>query len=627
MFNRLNRNVSFALCLGGMALIAVGCADTDDARVAATASSEARASAQQGDEVRAAAVVDQPEKAAEDAGGTPDIVQAAASPQTLAPTQDASSQQRDEAAPAPAPAAPVQERAARGEESGELLFSPSRSFDEIVANLPEHDRQRNIDLSQMEPRVEVTPALLDLGTMGTSQTKSGIMTLRNISDEPVMIENSRTSCGCTVANVPRGQYLQPGESVDVEVSLRSSTRDQVLTKTVTFLIKDHAPVTARVRGEVVSFVTIEPAVLSPGTYQDAKLVIKANDNTPFRVTSLHPQIVAEELREEPAASHEFTIAWDKWVEFGEARRVIFYIDHPEVSQVMATIRAPQRRPDDAATRQPTTTRDPARPNPFALVLRGQTEQLLELIKEGEVDLAARDRTGQTLLALAAQIGNVQIVDAMIETGLDVNTRDTAGRTPLMNAGQAKHPDVVKRLIEAGADLDVTDSTIGGTALAWTVAFGDPVSAKHLIDAGADVNIPTEATGFTPLIWAAGFGQTTSVKHLVEAGAKLEATDRIEGATALMHATRTGRIENIKALIAAGANIEAKDKDGKTPLIWAAGASGASVQTVQALVEAGAKLDARDNAGLGVLDHARGRNDPHAAAVVAYLASLLGEEAN
>jgi hypothetical protein len=33
MFNRLNRNVAFVMCLGGVTLLAFGCADTDDATV------------------------------------------------------------------------------------------------------------------------------------------------------------------------------------------------------------------------------------------------------------------------------------------------------------------------------------------------------------------------------------------------------------------------------------------------------------------------------------------------------------------------------------------------------------------------------------------------------------------
>lgn len=633
MLNRLNRSVAFALCLGGAALIAVGCADTDDTTAAsatATTSASAEKATDAGAEAKerlaTEATVEADGEADEQSAAAQQRQEGAAEPAQLAQQLDALSPRRDTAGTEPVRTREQTERPQReGQASSDLLFSPSESFENITANLPDRDQGQRGDRPS-EPWVEVTPSLLDLGTMGTSQTQTGTMTIRNISDMPVMIENSRTSCGCTVANVPRGQYLQPGESVDVEVSLRSSTRPQVLTKTVTFLIRDHSPIVARVRGEVVSYVTIEPAFVNADSFTEEPIIIRSADDRPFRITSVNPEITNEELSEEPATSHVFTIAWDRWLELGEARRLIFYTDHPEVRQVMATVRA-SRRPEVAAGRDAIQRpdREPAGPNPFALTLRGDTEQVLELLSEGQVDKDSRDRTGQTLLALAAQLGNVELVDALIEAGLEVDTTDSVGRTPLMNAGQAKHSAVVKRLVEAGAKLDVADSTIGGTALAWTVAFGDAESAKYIIDAGADVNIPTEATGYTPLIWAAGFGQADSVRHLIRAGAKLEETDRTEGATALMHATRTGRAANVKALIAAGANVEATDLSGKTPLLWAAGSSGADLETVKAIVEAGANLQVRDRAGLGALDHARGRHDANAQAVVAYLSSLIGED--
>lgn len=622
MLNRLNRNFTFAMCLGGLACLAIGCADAEEASVATATSSESQSqAAEDADQAMAerADVAGEADEADEEA------VDAAAA---LAAARERAEQRAAEHGDRNADSAAA---GGNDEDSDGLLFSPSESYETVTAALPESDPVRRQNPASNEPRVEVTPSLLDLGTMSTNETKSGTMTIRNISDQPVMIENSRTSCGCTVANVPRGQYLEPGESVDVDVSLRSSTREQVLTKTVTFLIRDHPPVTTRVRGEVVSYVTIEPGILNPETFSDGAIVIQSEDGEPFRVTSIHPKITAEEPSEESATRHEFTIAWDKWQDMGEARRVIFYTNHPKATQVMATIRAPRRAERDADSdllrRRGERSQDAdSGPNPFSLVLRGEIEQFVELLDAGDVDLNARDRSGQTLLGLAARIGSTEAVDALIEAGLDVDAGDSVGRTPLMTAGQAKNPDIVEQLINAGADLDAKDSTIGGTALAWTAAFGDAASAKLLIDAGADVDMPTDATGFTPLIWAAGFGQTGSVQHLIDAGAELEYTDRTEGATALMHATRTGRADNVKALIKAGADLNATDNSGRTPLLMAAGASGADLEIVKALVEAGADVSTRDRSGLGVLDHARGRQDPNARAIVDYLTSLVGEDA-
>jgi len=412
MFNRLNRNVAFAMCLGGVTLFAVGCAD-DEATVATTTAS-AEAQAEQNEQVQETAAEANAATDAdrEEAAGDPSDILSAHNLAADGPDLRQHGETGREAASPPS----ERERLESPDGGDDLLFSPSQSFEAIAAELPDVERPQRSQFGN-EPRVEVVPNLLDLGTMGTSETKTGTMTIRNISDQPVMIENSRTSCGCTVANVPRGEYIQPGESVDVDVSLRSSTRPQVLTKTVTFMIRDHPPVTARVRGEVVTYVTIEPSILNPDALGEPTVRIKADDGEPFRITSVHPQIIAEPLSEEPATEHELTIAWDKWLDLGEARRVLFYTDHPKATQVLATIRAPRRAPD-----QPTATdrdqradqqRERRGPNPFALVLRGDSAQLIELIENEEIDLDVRDRNGQTLLAVAAQAGNVEIADALI----------------------------------------------------------------------------------------------------------------------------------------------------------------------------------------------------------------------
>jgi ankyrin repeat protein len=639
MFNRLNRNTALATVLGSVTLLVVGCGDSNN-----TAGTGTTTTAQTPAE--SSAPPSRPET----------LRQAAPDPAVVRSTED------EEAKPAPAPTGPsqeelraraedvianldpaVREQIARelrgggpdlGDHAGGLptqvqpegsdedrIFSPSASFREF-AEASGEDLPTPVDPTVV--RVRVTPELLDLGQMATNDTQSGTMTLKNISDIPVMIENSRTSCGCTVANVPRGQYLQPGESVDVEVSLRSSARPEVLSKTVTFVIRDHPPITARVRGQAISFVEIQPAILNPETMPEAAVVISANDGEAFRVTSMHPQIALGGLSDEPATSHKIDISWENWRELGEARRVLFYTDHPKAAQVMATVRAPVRPREDLHGDRPgLEPPQPTGPNPVVLVQRGQTEEVLKLIAEGEIDVNVRDRSGAPLIGIAARHGNLDVVDALIEAGADINAVDNTRRTPLMTASQSRHAAIVERLVKAGADLEAVDNAIGGTALTWA-ALGDPASVKVLIDAGANVNVQTGTTGYSPLIWAAGFGQGESVAHLIKAGAALETADHSDRATALMHAARAGRNDSVELLVKAGAKLEAKDRTGKTPLLWAAGSSSANVETVKFLVEAGADLSARDNAGQTALDHAGGRADPNADAVRAYLQSVMGD---
>ena len=97
------------------------------------------------------------------------------------------------------------------------------------------------------------------------------------------------------------------------------------------------------------------------------------------------------------------------------------------------------------------------------------------------------------------------------------------------------------------------------------------------------------------------------------------------ATALMHASRTGTSEKINILVEAGADVEARDATGKTPLLIAADASGATTDMLQALIDAGADIRATDNRDQSALDLARKRTDPRGADVLSMLESLLGGE--
>ena len=115
-----------------------------------------------------------------------------------------------------------------------------------------------------------------------------------------------------------------------------------------------------------------------------------------------------------------------------------------------------------------------------------------------------------------------------------------------------------------------------------------------------------------------------MRALIEAGASLEKVDMTHSATALMHAARTGSPEKINILLEAGANLEARDATGKTPLLIAADASGATTDMVQTLIDAGADIQAKDNRGQTALDLARKRTDPRGGEVLALFEKLLGE---
>jgi ankyrin repeat protein len=483
-----------------------------------------------------------------------------------------------------------------------------------------------------DPIIVVEPTALDLGDIPTNDAKTGTVMLKNTGDEPRTLINCKTNCGCTAANCQRGKTIKPGEEMEVEIRLSGGSVPRTLSKTVTFLISDQAPIQLPVRGEAISFVTIEPAILDPEKHPDGKIVLTAIDDEPFTIRSMYPPVY-EEFSTEPKVTHEIYMPWDKWRELGQQRKLLFTLDHPRSGKVYGTIaasavdrtkgrntppRAPQARNADRST--PATKTSPDREFD-RLLKQGESAKVIELVNGGELEIDQPDRTGQTPLIRAARAGDVEVVQALIDASADITVSDRVGRSPLMYAAQSKNAETVHVLLDAGADVSRRDN-LGNTTLSWASGFGDAETVQVLIDAGARVDVVGAMTGFTPLIWAAGFGDPESIPILVEAGADLEAPDALQGATPLMHAVRTGGADNVRALLEAGADLEARDNQGKTPLLVAAANSGADAKVIQMLIDAGADLSATDRAGHNALDLARKRTDMRAQEVERLLATKI-----
>lgn len=83
-----------------------------------------------------------------------------------------------------------------------------------------HDEDRNRREMRRRPAIEVSPALVDLGTIRQGGKKTGSFTLANSGKTPLQILKLKTHCSCTVVgNYP--EFIQPGESVHVAVEFDS----------------------------------------------------------------------------------------------------------------------------------------------------------------------------------------------------------------------------------------------------------------------------------------------------------------------------------------------------------------------------------------------------------------------
>ncbi|UCD74295.1 MAG: ankyrin repeat domain-containing protein [Phycisphaerales bacterium] len=491
--------------------------------------------------------------------------------------------------------------------------------------------------------VTVAPDKVELGEIATGDTGVGTVTLTNHGEVEVM-PKAKSSCGCTTTGLKKGTVLKPGESIDVDIRLRIGQSARKLAKTVNFTFEPkgvHPPIRVPVSGEGKSFVTLAPTTIDPEKTDQARFVLKSEDDQPFRITSMVPGII-EEFPNEAKTEYEVTFSWDRWRELGQARKLMFYTDHPRCARVIGTVTvrrraaapprdaeaAPQRvvrspeRPD--AQRPPTPPPPREKPTVYEDLLKvGKGAEITAKVRDG-LDPDTRDGTGVPLLGLAAQYGDLPLVQALIDAGADVDAVDTrTGRTPLMQAAEGNQVEAIRLLLNAGASLEAKNK-IGGTALSWATGFGKAEAVRELIDQGAQIEVVDAVLGYTPLIWASGFGDPRSIGILLDAGANIEAAGMFEGATPLICAARTGKPEGLRVLIERGANLESAQLDGRTAFLVACAGSGGTAERVQILIDAGCNIHAKDNQGLGALDLARQRTDLNAPDVLELLERLFAD---
>ncbi|WP_353283592.1 ankyrin repeat domain-containing protein [Wolbachia endosymbiont (group A) of Pogonocherus hispidulus] len=131
-------------------------------------------------------------------------------------------------------------------------------------------------------------------------------------------------------------------------------------------------------------------------------------------------------------------------------------------------------------------------NPFVEDNEGKTS--LDYAKEGKkaeiLQALISNKYGSeqdSLLHLAAMIGEINAVRYLIRKGIDVNVRNALHHTPLHLAAGIGHENVVKILVEEGsAEIDVFDAR-NQTPMHYAVNNKKLEIVKLLLKLGADVN--------------------------------------------------------------------------------------------------------------------------------------------
>jgi len=151
--------------------------------------------------------------------------------------------------------------------------------------------------------------------------------------------------------------------------------------------------------------------------------------------------------------------------------------------------------------------------------RRDVETVRNMAEHGvDFSAASHPRTGDTVLHVAAKLGDVELVSFFMGYGVDIDPLNQQGETPLHRAAEGADLPAVRLLVELGANLNLISSR-GDSPLMLVCRRGLASAAKYLVEMRADASARTEL-GDTPLQIAQRHGFQETVLALCQAGAPL-----------------------------------------------------------------------------------------------------------
>ncbi|HAT18219.1 MAG TPA: hypothetical protein DCS76_10520 [Gemmatimonadetes bacterium] len=162
---------------------------------------------------------------------------------------------------------------------------------------------------------------------------------------------------------------------------------------------------------------------------------------------------------------------------------------------------------------------------------------------------------ESLVADAAQKGDLEAVRALLQQGADPNAAQPDGLTGLHWAALNDELGIAEILLYAGATVSPVTRVGGYTPLHLASQSGHGVVARTLLEAGADANAYT-TTGVSSLHFAAQADAAEAILALIEHGAEVDARDTFSNRTPLMFAAYRGAVEATEALVRADADMSA-----------------------------------------------------------------------
>eukprot|EP00899_Mesostigma_viride_P019797 jgi/Mesvir1/27819/Mv07497-RA.2 len=169
------------------------------------------------------------------------------------------------------------------------------------------------------------------------------------------------------------------------------------------------------------------------------------------------------------------------------------------------------------------------------------------------DLNGSDTSGNTLLHVAVQAGQLDVVRMLIGRKIGLNSLDQWGLTPLA-AARRESKDEIASALESAGGLMVSSFHRNFYPLHTKVILNDLDGLRADLAAGANVNQP-DMLGGSALHLACALGRDEATKILLAAGTAVNMVNRV-GNSAIQAALAFSRLECVELCKAAGGTLVA-----------------------------------------------------------------------
>jgi len=202
---------------------------------------------------------------------------------------------------------------------------------------------------------------------------------------------------------------------------------------------------------------------------------------------------------------------------------------------------------------------------FAVKIMDEKPEIYEAIKSKLKDVNSSGYSGETLLMILAQNGQLNEFQNIVNAGGNIWQKDHEGKTVLMYAAEGGNEEIINFLMKKGDNLSVADK-YGRQPLMFAARAGQLAAVDNFINKGA-ITSEADDEGKKAIMYAAEGGHSDVVSRLLDEGESASVFDK-NRKTVLMYALESGDLATVDIILNKGVDVLTLDKNGRAPMHYA-----------------------------------------------------------